>query len=48
MCAYLHAVQNRIFRVVIPSLRREMDCMRSIQLAKGTLAFQSHVLYRSG
>ena len=44
MCAYLHALQNRIFRLVILSDRRRMDCMRSIPLAKRILAFQSHVL----
>ena len=44
MGTYLHAVQNRIFRVVILSERRGMDCTRSIQLAKRILAFQSHAL----
>ena len=48
MCAYLYAVQNRIFRLVILSERHGMDCTRSILLTKRILASQSHVLQRSG
>ena len=44
MCAYLPALQNRIFRLLILSERRGMDCMRSILLAKRILALQSHVI----
>ena len=39
ICASFHAVQSRIFRLVILSQRRGIDCMPSILLAKRILAF---------
>ena len=48
ICAYLHTLHSRIFRPVILSKRRGIDCMPSIMLAKRILAFQSYVLQRSG
>ena len=41
---YLQALQNHIFRLVILSERRGMDCTCSILLAKRISAFQPHVL----